>query len=50
MRDGHVLAQTSHGRHLVAVNCVNDATGAEEEQCLEHGVGEQVEHRSHVAE
>ncbi len=49
MRDGHVFTQASHGRHLVAVNGVDDATCAQEEQCLEHGVGEQVEHGGHVA-
>ena len=31
----------------VAVNGMDDRAGAEEEQSLEHGVGEQVEHGSH---
>ena len=48
--DGHVLAQSAHRAHLVAVHGVDNATRAEEEQCLEHGVGEEVEHGSHVAE
>ena len=50
MRDGHVLAQTTHECHLVGVNGMDDATGAEEQTSLEHGVGEQVEHASHVAQ
>ena len=47
---GHVLAQTTHERHLVGVDGMDDATGAEEQAGLEHGVGEQVEHASHVAQ
>ena len=35
---------------LVAVNGMDDGTGAQEEQRLEHSVGEQVEHRRHVAQ
>ena len=50
MGDGHVLAQTTHHAHLIAVNCVDDGTGAEEQAGLEHGVGEEVEHRGHVAQ
>ena len=44
MRNRHVLAETAHGTHLVAVYRMDDATGTEEQQCLEHGVSEQVEH------
>ena len=29
---------------------MDDGTGTEEEQGFEHGVGEEVEHRSHVTE
>ena len=50
VRDGHVLAQTTHRTHFVAVHRMNDATGAEEQAGLEHGVREQVEHTGHVAE
>ena len=49
MSDGHILAQTTHCRHLVRVNSVDDATSSEEQTSLKHGVCEQVEHRSHVA-
>ena len=47
--DGHVLVQAVHLAVLIAVNSVDDCTGTQEEQCLEHSVSEQVEHRSHVA-
>ena len=50
MGDGHVFAQTSHQCHLVAVNGMDDATGAKEEAGLEHGVGEEVEHAGHIAQ
>ena len=50
VRDGHVFAHAAHRRHLVGVYRVDDATGAEEQQRLEHGVGEEVEHRSHVTQ
>ena len=50
VRDGHVLAQSTHGRHLVAVYGMDDAAGPEEEQRLEHGVGEEVEHGGHVTQ
>ena len=50
MGDGHILAQTSHQGHLVAVNGMDDATGAKEEAGLEHGVGEEVEHAGHIAQ
>ena len=50
VRDGHILAQTSHSRHLVAVDGMDDAARAEEEQGLEHGVGEEVEHAGHVTQ
>ena len=38
----HILPQSTHGRHLVAVYGMDDATRSEEQQCLEHGVCEQV--------
>ena len=50
MRHGHIFAQAAHCRHLVRVYGVDDAAGAEEQQRLEHGVGEEVEHRGHVTE
>ena len=42
--DGHILAQSAHCRHLVAVDGVDDTSGTEEQAGLEHGVGEEVEH------
>ena len=50
MSDGHILAQTSHHRHLIAVNGMDDTSGTEEEASFEHGVCEEVEHGSHVSE
>ena len=50
MCNGHILPQSAHGRHLVAVYGMDDATRSEEQQCLEHGVCEQVEHACHVAQ
>ena len=50
MRDRHLLAQASHPAHLVAMHGMDDGTGTEEEQGFEHGVGEEVEHRSHITE
>ena len=50
MRHGHVFAQAAHGRHLVAVDGMDDAAGTEEEQRLEHGMGEEVEHGGHVTQ
>lgn len=35
---------TAHGRHFVAMHCMNDATSAKEQEGLEHGVCKQVEH------
>ncbi len=48
--DGHILAQTVHGRIVVGVYGMYQSTGAKEQQSLEHGVGEQMEHRGHEAE
>ena len=48
VRHGHIPAQAAHGRHFVGVDGVDDTSGAEEQQGLEHGVREEVEHRSHV--
>ena len=42
-RGRHLLEEPAQGRHLVGVNAVIHAAGAEEEQGLEAGVGEQVE-------
>ena len=50
MRDRHILAQTTHQRHLVRVNGVDDTTGTQEQASLEHSVGKQVEHTSHITQ
>ena len=50
MGNRHVFAQTAHGFHLVAVYGMDDASGSQEEQGLEHGVCEQVEHTGHVTQ
>ena len=50
MSDRHVLAQTTHQSHLVAVNSVDDTSSAKEQASLEHSVGKQVEHTSHVTQ
>ena len=50
MRQGHVAAQAAHGRHLVRMDGMDDAARPEEEQRLEQGMGEEVEHRGHVAQ
>ena len=44
MGDWHILAQSAHCRHLVAVDGVDDTSCTEEQTSLEHGVGEEVEH------
>ncbi len=41
--------QAAHVLFEVGADDNDDGTGAEEEQSLEHGVGEEVEHGSHVA-
>ena len=46
----HVLVQSAHILLEVAADDDNDCTRAEEEQCLEHGMGEEVEHGSHITE
>ena len=46
----HVFPQTSHGGHLVRMDCVYDAACPQEEKGLEHGMREQMEHGCHVAE
>ena len=46
----HILAQTSHQRHLVGVDSVDDTSGTEEQTSLEHSVGEQMEHTSHITQ
>ncbi len=49
MRDGQVPAQSPHRFHLVAVYRMDHRTGAAEEQRLEKGVREEVEHGGGVA-
>ena len=46
----HVLVQTAHVILEVAADDDDDGTRAEEEQCLEHSVGKQVEDTSHVTQ
>ena len=50
MGNGHILAESTHCRHFVAMNGVDNATCAEEQECLKHGVRKEVEHRSHVTQ
>ncbi len=50
MRNRHVFAQSAHGRHLVAVHRMDDASCTEEQQRLEHGVRKQVEHACHITQ
>ena len=50
MRHRHVLAQASHQRHLIGVYRMDDTASTEEQTSLEHGMGEQMEHRSHVTQ
>ncbi len=50
MCNRHVFAQTAHRRIVVAVDSVDERTRSEEEERLEHGVGEEVEHRGHISE
>ena len=46
----HVFPQSSHGRHLVRMHCMYDTACTEEKQGLEHRMGEEVEHGSHISE
>ena len=48
--DWHILAKSAHFGVVVGMDCVDNRTGTEEEQSLEHGVSKQVEHRRHIAE
>ena len=47
---GQVLAERAHASHvLLVVEPVDHRAGREEQQRLEEGVGDHVEHRGHVA-
>src|SRR5574344_1894407 len=46
--DRHILVQSAHVLLEVAADNHDDSTGAEEEQCLEHSMCEQVEHTCHI--
>ena len=50
MRHRHILAQTTHQRHLVRVDSVDDTSRTEEQASLKHSVGEEVEHTSHITQ
>ena len=50
MGDRHILTQTSHQCHLVRVDGMDDTTSTQEQTCLEHSVGEEVEHTSHITQ
>ena len=50
MRNRHVLAQSAHSRHLVAVHRMDDAACAKEQQGLEHGMRKQMEHACHITQ
>ena len=49
MGDRHIFAQTAHIHFLIRVYSMDDATGTEEQASLEHGVGEQMIHSSHIS-
>ena len=50
MRDRHILAETTHQCHLVRVDSMDDTSCTEEQAGLEHSVGEEVEHTSHITQ
>ena len=50
MGDGHIFAETAHRGVVVGVYGMDEGTCTEEEERLEHGVCEQVEHGGHVSE
>ena len=50
MGDRHILAQATHQGHLVRVNGMDDTAGTQEQAGLEHSVGEEVEHASHITQ
>lgn len=50
VRDRHILPQSAHGRHFVAMYRMDNAAGSQEKQCLEHGVGEQMVHTCHITQ
>ena len=50
VRNRHILAQTTHQSHLIRVYCMDDTTGTQEQASLEHSVGEQMEHTSHITQ
>ena len=50
MRNRHILTETTHQRHLIAVDSVDNTSSTEEQASLEHGVGEEVEHTSHITQ
>ena len=50
MRDRHILAETTHERHLIRVDGMDDTTCTQEEAGLEHSMRKQVEHTSHVTQ
>ena len=50
VRNGHMLAQTTHLRHLVGMHRMDHRTGSQEEQRLEHGVGKQMPHTGRITQ
>ena len=47
---GHVFSEAAHGCVVVGVHSVDERAGSEEQEGLEHGVSEEVEHGGHVTE
>ena len=46
----HLFAESAHMAHFVAVDGVDNCTGPQEEQRLEHSVSKEVEHAGHITE
>ena len=46
----HVFSESAHSRHLIAVHCVDNTSGSQEQKCLKHGVCKQMEHTCHISQ
>ena len=50
MSDWHIFTHPPHCTHFITMNCVDKATSTEEECCLEHSMGEEMEHTCHITD